>query len=130
MKMSVSIVKMGDQPSAAPIGRKLFAGLLCGAALVASASASVAQVDLKTYADAKGYINVRALTCAQLAGTFQEDANFLGVWYAGWFNGRAKLHSINIARTEDGIHHVIEYCKANPDKKVTEAIEVLLKGGK
>jgi hypothetical protein len=85
---------------------------------------------MKTYADAKGYINVRALTCAQLAGTFQEDANFLGVWYAGWFNGRAKLHSINIARTEDGIHHVIEYCKANPDKKVTEAIEVLLKGGK
>ena len=100
-----------------------------GALLLASASAR-AQVELKTYADANGDIDVQKLTCAQLAGTFQEDANFLGVWYAGWFNGRAKLHSINIARTEDGIHHVIEYCKANPDKKVTEAIEVLLKGGK
>jgi hypothetical protein len=128
--MSVSIMKIGNRPSTAPIGRKLLAGFLAGATLVASAPASIAQVDLKTYADAKGYINVRALTCAQLAGTFQEDANFLGVWYAGWFNGRAKLHSINIARTEAGIHHVIEYCKANPDKKVTEAIEVLLKGEK
>ena len=128
--MSVSIMKIGNRPSTAPIGRKCIAGFLAGATLVASAPASIAQVDLKTYADARGYINVRALTCAQLAGTFQEDANFLGVWYAGWFNGRAKLHSINIARTEAGIHHVIEYCKANPDKKVTEAIEVLLKGEK
>ena len=37
------------------------------AALVASASASQAQVELKTYMDDKGYLNVRALTCAQLA---------------------------------------------------------------
>ena len=103
--------------------------MVCCAAVVIAGPA-FGQVELKAYAGPDGYLDVQKLTCAQLAGTFQEDANFLGVWYAGWFNGRAKLHSINIARTEDGIHHVIEYCKANPDKKVTEAIEVLLKGGK
>jgi hypothetical protein len=106
------------------------AGLLGAAMLVASASAAQAQVELKTYVDEKGYLNVRALTCAQLANTFQEDANFLGVWYSGWYNGLAKRHFINVARTQEGIHQVIVYCKANPDKKITEAIDVFLKNNK
>jgi hypothetical protein len=89
--------------------------------------ASKAQVELKTYADAKGYINVRALTCAQLANTFQEDANFLGVWYSGWWNGHMRRHSINIKRTKEGIHEVIVYCKANPDAKVVDAVEAYVR---
>ena len=97
------------------------------AALVASVAASRAQVDLSTYADAKGYLNVKALTCGQLASTFQEDANFLGTWYSGWFNGHLKRHAINIERTKQGIHEVIEYCKANPDKKVVEAVEAYVR---
>ena len=86
--------------------------LVAAATLIASASASRAQVELKTYADAKGYLNVRALTCAQLANTYQEDADFLGVWYSGWWNGHLKRHSINVDRTKQGIHEVIVYCKA------------------
>ena len=108
----------------------LRASLLAATALLVSASASQAQVELKTYVDAKGYLNVRALTCAQLANTFQEDANFLGVWYSGWYNGLAKRHFINVARTQEGIHQVIEYCKANPDKKITDAIDIFLKNNK
>ena len=42
-------------------------GLSAAATLIGSASQ--AQVELKTYADEKGYINVRALTCPQLANT-------------------------------------------------------------
>ena len=96
--------------------------------LAGSICASSAQVELKTYADAKGYISVRGLTCSQLAGTFQEDADFLGVWYSGWFNGRNKKHMINVDRTKQGIHDVIVYCKANLDKKVVDAIDAVLKG--
>ena len=103
------------------------AALIAAATLAASASASQAQVDLATYADDKGYINVKALTCAQLANTTQDDANFLGVWYSGWFNGHLKKHAINIERAKKGIHEVIEYCKANPDKKVVEAVEDYVK---
>ena len=88
----------------------------------------MAQVELKTYADAKGYISVQTLTCAQLAGTFQEDADFLGVWYSGWLNGHNKKHIINVNRTKDGIHNVIVYCKANPGKKVIEAVQAVLNG--
>ncbi len=102
-------------------------GLLAAAALVASVSASQAQVELKTYTDAKGYLDVRALTCAQLANTFQEDANFLGTWYSGWWNGHLKRHSINIDRAKEGIHEVIVYCKANPDKKVVDAVDDFVK---
>ena len=104
-----------------------FAALGLAAAGTLIASASQAQVELKTYMDEKGYLNVRALTCAQLANTFQEDADFLGTWYSGWFNGHMKRHSINIKRTKEGIHEVIVYCKANPDKKVVEAVEAYVK---
>ena len=104
--------------------------LIIAAVLVGTGSAAQAQVELKNYADAKGYIDVQQLTCAQLAGTFQEDADFLGVWYSGWYNGLAKKHAINVARTKAGIYNVIVYCKANPTKKVIQAIDVILKAEK
>jgi hypothetical protein len=100
---------------------------VAAAALFASVSAGRAQVDLTTYTDAKGYLNVRGLTCAQLANTYQEDANFLGAWYSGWWNGHLKRHSININRAKEGIHEVIVYCKANPDKKVVDAVDAFVK---
>jgi HdeA/HdeB family len=112
----------------AALGRTdLRIAVFAAAALVGSASASQAQVDLTTYTDAKGYLNVRALTCAQLANTYQEDANFLGAWYSGWWNGHMKRHSINIARAKEGLHEVIVYCKANPDKKVVDAVDAYVK---
>lgn len=101
--------------------------LIVAAVLSGAASAAQAQVELKNYADAKGYIDVQKLTCAQLAGTFQEDADFLGVWYSGWYNGLAKKHALNVSRTKAGIHNVIVYCKANPARTVIQAIDVILK---
>ena len=103
------------------------AALVVSTILAASASASQAQVALATYADEKGYINVKALTCAQLSNTSPDDANFLGVWYSGWFNGHLKKHAINVNRTKQGIQEVTDYCKANPDKKVVEAVEAYVK---
>lgn len=109
---------------------KALAALLAAASLTGSASASLAQTELKAYEDEKGYISVRKLTCAQLAGTFQEDADFLGVWYAGWYNGRNQRHMINVPRVKEGIHQTIVYCKDNPTKTVVDAIDVVLKGMK
>jgi hypothetical protein len=40
-------------------------------------SAAYAQVDLSTYADSQGRLNVQKLTCLQLASTFQNDADLL-----------------------------------------------------
>ena len=110
------------------LGRSdLRVALVAAAALTASVSTSQAQVELKTYMDDKGYLNVRALTCAQLANTFQEDADFLGAWYSGWWNGHLKRHSINVARAKQGIHEVIVYCKAHPDDKVMDAVDAYVK---
>jgi hypothetical protein len=100
---------------------------VAAAMLAASTSASHAQVDLTTYTDAKGYLNVRGLTCAQLANTYQEDANFLGAWYSGLWNGQMKRHSFNIARAKQGLHEVIVYCKAHPDTKVVDAVDAFVK---
>ncbi|MBN9062127.1 MAG: hypothetical protein BGP06_05255 [Rhizobiales bacterium 65-9] len=88
------------------------------------------QTQLTAYADADGYINVKKLTCGQLANTFQEDADFLGIWYSGWYNGLAKKSSINIPRVKENIHQVIVYCKANPAKTVMQAIDATLKAEK
>ena len=108
----------------------MYRSITIAALLLSSAPCAHAQVELKNYADANGYIDVQALTCAQLAGTFQEDANFLGIWYSGWYNGLAKKHAINMSRTKEGIHNVIVYCKDNPAKKVIQAIDVILKAEK
>ena len=94
--------------------------LCCGA--IALAGPACAQVELKTYADRDGYIDVQALTCAQLANTFQEDADYLTTWYSGWYNGLAKKHAINIPRSREAEHEIIVYCKANPTVKVIKAI--------
>jgi hypothetical protein len=96
--------------------------LLCGAAAAMPASGVSAQVELKSYADKDGYLDVQALTCAQLAGTFQEDADLLTTWYSGWYNGLGKKHFINVARSREAEHEVIVYCKANPGVKVIKAI--------
>jgi hypothetical protein len=87
-----------------------------------------AQTPLTAYADAKGYIHVQELTCAQLAGTYQEDADFLGVWYSGWYNGLGKKNTIKVDRVKQGIHEVIVYCKSHLDKKIIQAIDAVLKG--
>jgi hypothetical protein len=101
--------------------------VLAAGVVAFSAWGSQAQVELSKYADAKGFIDVQKLTCAQLANTFQEDADFLGVWYSGWYNGLAKKHAINIPRVKQGIHEVIVHCKANKQKRIIQAIDYVLK---
>jgi len=100
---------------------------IAAAPTLACLSSSHAQVPLSAYADANGFIDVQALTCAQLAGTFQEDADMLASWYSGWYNGLAKKHFAHITRVKPGEHLVIQYCKQHPEMKVIEAIDVIFK---
>jgi len=101
--------------------------MLAAILLVVASSSTHAQTDLTAYADPEGYIDVQALTCAALAGTWQGDADRLTTWYSGWYNGLAKKHFFNIARAKELEHEVIVYCKANPQIRIIEAIDVVLK---
>ena len=105
------------------IAKKL---ILTVTAIVLAAPA-FAQVELKTYADRNGYLDVQKLTCAQLANTFQEDAAYLTAWYSGWYNGLAKKHMIEVARAKSLEHEVIVHCKANPNRTIIEAIDIIFK---
>ena len=93
----------------------------------AASSSATAQVPLTSYVDANGFIDVQALTCAQLAGTFQEDADALSAWYSGWYNGLAKKHFLDLKKGKVVEHELIVYCKANPEKKIIEALAVVFK---
>ena len=86
-----------------------------------------AQTDLSSYADAKGNLDVQALTCAHLAGTWQEDADFMTVWYSGWYNGLAGYSKMKVDRAKELEHRVIVYCKAHPDVKVIKATDINIK---
>ena len=105
----------------------MFKALLSGIALLSFAGTAHSQVMLSTYADKNGYVDVQKLTCAQLANTFQEDADYLTVWYSGWYNGLAKKHMMKVDRAKELEHEVIVHCKANPNKKVIQAIDVVFK---
>lgn len=94
---------------------------------LAGVSASSAQVPLSSYVDANGFIDVQKLTCAQLAGTFQEDADALTSWYSGWYNGLAKKHFLDLRKGKVMEHDVIVYCKAHPEALVIHAIADVFK---
>ena len=86
-----------------------------------------AQTDLTAYADANGFLDVQKLTCAQLAGTWQEDADKLMTWYSGWYNGLAKKHYMDVRKGKEAEHEVILYCKAHPELKIIQAMDVVFK---
>jgi len=104
--------------------RHLF--VIASATIIACSSAA-AQTPLSAYVDGNGFIDVQKLTCAQLAGTYQEDADALTAWYSGWYNGLAKKHYMDLKKGKVVEHEVIEYCKANPGKLIIEAIAVVFK---
>lgn len=97
------------------------------AAAILTCTAASAQVPLSSYADKDGYVDVQKLTCAQLAGTFQEDVDMLSAWYSGWYNGLAKAHRAKITRVKDDQHEVIVYCKSNPNVTIIKAIDTIFK---
>jgi HdeA/HdeB family len=97
------------------------------AAALSTISPAQSQVPLSAYMDKNGFIDVQALTCSQLAGTFQEDADYLAAWYSGWYNGLAQKHFAHVTRAKSGEHQVIVYCKQHPEMKVIQAIDVLFK---
>jgi HdeA/HdeB family len=101
--------------------------LLWLGALIVTLSPAQAQVPLTSYQDANGFIDVQTLTCSQLINTYQEDADTLAAWYSGWYNGLAKKHFAHITRAKSGEHELILYCRAHPQLKIIEAIDVLLK---
>jgi hypothetical protein len=96
------------------------------AAALSSANAQ-SPVPLSAYVDANGFIDVQALTCDQLANTFQEDADALTSWYSGWYNGLAKKHFMDFKKGKELEHQIIVFCKANRDKKIIDAIAVVFK---
>lgn len=107
---------------------RLLVSAACAAVIAIAVSAPArSATELSAYADAKGFIDVQKLTCAQLADTYQEDADMLAAWYSGWYNGLAKKHYAHITRAKSGEHELIVYCKANRDKKIIEGLDVLFK---
>jgi len=100
---------------------------IAATALAAGGFAKADPVDLSAYVDANGFIDVQALTCAQLANTYQSDANVLMAWYSGWYNGLGHKHYMDYKKGRELEHLVIEYCKAHLDESIIHAIGVNLK---
>lgn len=92
-----------------------------------SGSAVRAQTPLSAYVDANGFLDVQTLTCAQLAGTYQQDADALTTWYSGWYNGLAKKHFLDFRKGKETEHEVILYCEAHPEIRIIDAIAVIFK---
>jgi hypothetical protein len=92
-----------------------------------SAAAPQPQSFLARYADANGNLDVRQLTCGHLDDTSAEEAELFLAWYSGWYSGVAKNRGINLARIRYAIRNVVAYCKGDRNKKLTDAMELMLK---
>lgn len=84
-------------------------------------------VSLAKYADANGNLDVRQLTCGHLADTSSDEAEVLLAWYSGWYNGSTKKRVVNLPRVKFNVRSVIDYCKANRDKRLSDVMELMLK---
>jgi hypothetical protein len=107
--------------------RKILISVAMSAAIMTAGSGAKAQVDLSAYADAEGFLDIQALTCAQLAGTWQDQADLLSAWYSGWYNGLAKRHYMDIRKGREAEHELIVYCKAHPQLRIIQAIDIVFK---
>jgi hypothetical protein len=116
-----------DRQAQKGLPMKLVAALALAATMTAAPALAQSPVPLSSYVDANGFIDVQKLTCAQLADTFQEDADALTSWYSGWYNGLAKKHFMDLKKGKEAEHEVIVFCKANRDKKIIEALAVVFK---
>lgn len=90
-------------------------------------AASQAQTSLSAYVDANGFINVQKLTCAQLANTYQPDADALTAWYSGWYNGLAHKHYMDYRKGKIIEHEVIVFCKEHPELRIIDAMAHVFK---
>jgi hypothetical protein len=113
-----------ETPLIAPSGPP---GAAPAAGTRAGIPAQPAQSLLAKYADANGNIDVRQFTCGHLDDASVPEAELLLAWYSGWYNGLAKGRGINLARVRYNIRNVIDYCKTNRDKKLTDAMASILK---
>jgi hypothetical protein len=107
--------------------RKILMAVTLGAAMLMAGSSARAQVNLSEYADPEGFLDIQTLSCAQLAGTWQDQADLLASWYSGWYNGLAKKHYMDIRKGREAEHELIVYCKANPQIRIIQAIDVVFK---
>jgi hypothetical protein len=85
------------------------------------------RVPLSQFADANGNIDVQRLTCGQVADAPADEVNFFLAWYNGWYYGTEKKRGINPARVRYVIHSVVDYCKVNRDRKLTDVMAFWLK---
>ena len=85
------------------------------------------RVPLSQYADANGNIDVQRLTCGQIADASIDDASFFLSWYSGWYYGNERKRGINPARVRYVIRSVVDYCRTNRERKLTDAMAFWLK---
>ena len=123
------------RPGATVLGLDI-AGALdaqCPNAPIATPTSDVASspplpaVSLAKYADANGNLDVHQLTCGHLADTSADEAEVLLAWYSGWYNGSTKKRVVNLPRVKFNIRTVIDYCKVNRDKRLSDVMELMLK---
>jgi hypothetical protein len=48
-------------------------------------------------------------------------------WYSGSYNAIAKKREFNFKRLRSAIRNVFDYCKANPEKNLAQALDRILK---
>ena len=85
------------------------------------------RVKLGSLVNASGMIEAQRLSCAELADAAPDEARMFLAWYSGWYAGAAKKRGLNPTQTLNAIQGVMDFCRANRDKKIVQVMELMLK---
>jgi len=118
----------------APIGTPPSASQPAGVAQPAGAAAAPqaapplpARTLLERYGDANGNIDIRQFTCGHLDDAPPDEVQLLLAWYSGWYAGADRRRGVNLPQVRYAMNNVINYCKANRDKRLADVMTSFLK---
>lgn len=74
LKVGIHVIFLKASTDSEKMGHAFFYRVF---AIAIACSSAAAQTPLTAYTNANGFLDVQRLTCAPLAGTFQEDADML-----------------------------------------------------
>jgi hypothetical protein len=72
-------------------------------------------------------MDIRQLTCGHIADVPPAELDVFLAWYSGWYSGTAKKRGFNLAKVRLASQNLINFCKTNRDKRLTEVLELMLR---
>jgi hypothetical protein len=92
--------------------------------------ATAIAASLLTVASARAQtIDMAQIKCSDLSRVYIEQFVVIDAWLSGYYHGKSNRTVVDRKQAAENTRKVVEFCKANPNVTVMQAVERLTAGG-